>query len=302
MRKIKANTKLHYSDLTEIKVNTILHAENLQEARKRQNKKHLRMQDTDTAYRVVNYWTEYGVLEDSRKNKDEWRKFSILDLYWITIIHTLRNYGVSLDTIKSVYKKLFQEKDSFERGLFEMSIPECLEHKPMFFILFPDDNFGIVNFQELVISEQMYNLDTYIKINLNNIVYHLYKVEDKTIHFEPTLSLSNEELDLIEKYRSGKFESITVEASSKDTVLIKGVKNFDVKERMVDILKSAKYQDLEVKQENGKVSNIKQTVKTKVKEETNSPKINKLSTLLNQSELRPYIKKQDVGSKAKRLV
>ena len=302
MRKIKANTKLHYSDLTKIKVNTILHEENLQEVRKQQNEKHLRMQDTDTAYRVVNYWTEYGVLEDSRKNKKEWRKFSILDIYWITIVHTLRNFGVSLDTVKSIYKKLFQEEDSFERGLLEVSVLECLQHNPMFFILFPDDNFGIVNFQELVLSEQKYNLDSYIKINLNNIVYHLYKLENKAVDFEPTLSLSGQELEFIEKFRSGEFESITIEASNKDSVLIKGVKSVDIKKRMVDILKSAEYQDIEVKQENRKVSNIKQTVKSKVKEEINSPKINTLSKLLNQSEFRPYIKKQDVGSKTKRLV
>ncbi len=302
MAKQSVETKVYYSKLTKIKVKAILDDGKVKEARSNHNRRHLRMKDTDIAYRIVNYWTEYGILKDERKNKKEWRKFSILDIYWLTIVETLRRFGVSLDTIKSVYKKLFEEGDNFERGLFEVSIVECLQHRPMFFLLFPDDNFGIVNFQELVLSEQMYNLDSYIKINLNSIVYALYQLENKETLFEPTLSLSNQELDLIERVRSGEYESVSIEASDKDSVLIKSVKNLDIKKRMVDVLESANYQNLEVIRENGRVSNIKQTIKTKVKEETNSPKVNKLSMLLNQSELRPYIKKQDVGSKSKRLV
>jgi DNA-binding transcriptional MerR regulator len=293
--------KLYISELTKIKVDTILKNRELQEERFKFQEKILRMKDTKEAYRVINYWTEIGILSDERENKKSWRKFSNFDLYWLMIVQSLRNFGVSIKVIKKIYEKIFTHLDSFERGLFEVSFLSAISGIPMFFVLFQSGKFGFANFEELVLSEQMYKMNNYIKISLNPFASALLKNSVKEPILKPTLSLSNQELEIIEKIRKGDFESIKIKPLEDESVLLEEGVSQDVTKRVIDILKEASFQKIEISKQNNKVSAIKQTVQTKLKEEKNSPKLNKLSTLLNQSELRSHMKEHNVGSKSKRL-
>lgn len=53
----------------------------------------------NVSYRQLNYWTEVNLLNDHRKEKTRWRKFSFLDLTWLKIVSTLKNFGASNESI-----------------------------------------------------------------------------------------------------------------------------------------------------------------------------------------------------------
>ena len=65
------------------------------------------LKDTEQTYRTINHWCKMGLIDDSRTNTQGWRKFSIVELALISIISTLRNFGIPLGTIKVVKEKLF---------------------------------------------------------------------------------------------------------------------------------------------------------------------------------------------------
>ena len=56
--------------------------------------------------RVLNHWHDMGIINDSREGNKGWRKFSISEMLWITIIVKLRNFGVDLKKIKDVKEYL----------------------------------------------------------------------------------------------------------------------------------------------------------------------------------------------------
>ena len=53
-------------------------------------------------YKVANDWTEKGLLDDTRSGNQQWRKYSIFDLALVSIFKTLREFGLSLKTIKAI--------------------------------------------------------------------------------------------------------------------------------------------------------------------------------------------------------
>lgn len=54
-------------------------------------------------YRKINLWSEKGLISDYRKKDSaEWRRFSYLDVIYLSIISDLRKFGVSLSKIKRI--------------------------------------------------------------------------------------------------------------------------------------------------------------------------------------------------------
>ena len=70
--------------------------------------KRFELKDTEQTYRTINHWCSVGLLDDSRINSQGWRKFSMVELAFISIISALRNFGVPLETIKVVKEELFK--------------------------------------------------------------------------------------------------------------------------------------------------------------------------------------------------
>lgn len=56
--------------------------------------------------RVLNNWYKKGLIDDNRKNRKGWSKFSISEILWINIIQRLRTFGIDLNQIKKIKESL----------------------------------------------------------------------------------------------------------------------------------------------------------------------------------------------------
>ncbi|MCX2718754.1 MerR family transcriptional regulator [Lentiprolixibacter aurantiacus] len=70
------------------------------------NEKRYKLSDEKVTSRVLNHWNEIGILEDDRPEGKGWRRFSISEMVWITIIKKLRRFGLDMNAIKKVNEYL----------------------------------------------------------------------------------------------------------------------------------------------------------------------------------------------------
>ena len=61
------------------------------EFRENLNKKRYKLADEKLSSRVLNHWHKIGVIDDDRPEGKGWRKFSISEMMWISIVKTLRS-------------------------------------------------------------------------------------------------------------------------------------------------------------------------------------------------------------------
>jgi len=76
---------------------------------------------------------------------------------------------------------------------------------------------------------------------------------------------SPEELQLIKMTRNQKFQSLRIVKRDGRIDMIEGVERIEDRTKIVDILKQHDYQNIEIKQSDGRIVLINRTVKTKVK-------------------------------------
>ena len=70
---------------------------------------------------------------------------------------------------------------------------------------------------------------------------------------------------MIQMIRNEKFQSLKIIKRNGRIDMIEGVEHIEEKQRIVDILKQHNYQNIEIKQSDGRIVHINRTVKTKVK-------------------------------------
>ncbi|MDR0726646.1 MAG: hypothetical protein LBF37_01120 [Rickettsiales bacterium] len=67
------------------------------------------VKSTDQTHRAINSWDAADLLDDERPITGQgWRKFSIVELFWIKIIANLREFGLSVEKIKKTKSILFR--------------------------------------------------------------------------------------------------------------------------------------------------------------------------------------------------
>ncbi|MBO4582993.1 MAG: hypothetical protein J5714_02985 [Alphaproteobacteria bacterium] len=63
---------------------------------------------TSANSRIINYWFNKGILAETRESGQIWRKFSLIDLVFISIAQSLRKFGMGVDQIKNTRDTLFR--------------------------------------------------------------------------------------------------------------------------------------------------------------------------------------------------
>ena len=217
----------------------------------------------------VTNWQRDGILDKPISKDLKWRKFSLVDILWISIIAELRAFGYSIPNILKVKNQLFsiatlennQEIPLLEHCLVEIityGVPKCLVlTKDANFIQITDD----VEYAEFIQSE---NFQSHILLNLN----HSIKENINPLYQKPELQLfailSPQEQEVISIIRKKSYQSIKITKKNGDIDLIEGVQRIDTTQKIVDLLKEGEFQNIEVKQSNGKIVCINRTIKKKI--------------------------------------
>ena len=142
----------------------------------KQREKTLSIKGSNVSYRVLNHWCNKGLIEDNREIKKEgvsWRRFSIFDRLWLEVIKELRGYGVSLDIIKKVRKKMSEHvvENGYDITNFEYAVYRCklMSKSQTRLIVFKDGFSEITSQLDMETASIMGGWDSYIDVNLNNI-------------------------------------------------------------------------------------------------------------------------------------
>lgn len=231
------------------------------------NAVNLKLNPTEFSYRTINHWENEGIINDNRPNGKGWRKYSMIDRVWIGVISKLRDFGVSLDKIKLI-KEAMEENSmgEFENEMTALEAAFILAkiHKTQTLIVITEnDEVFITSIDEYINSVNYGTIKHSIVISLNAIIKDLFPNEDTTPIKNNLFDLGKKELEILFLIRSGEFSSITVKTQDGEISMYETSRTIEDETRIVDILRKAKHQDINIKMKNGNIVHIENVVKHK---------------------------------------
>jgi len=224
--------------------------------------------------RLVSHWLDEGVITDDRKGDTSHRYFSYMEMFWVAIVIELRRFAYPIKKIKTI--KLYLEAEiklentdkkyvRLELAVLEMLLDEI----PLFLTINNDAQTCICDDVEYEKRIRDIEYDTHIVIPLHQILKkYVSDIRFNTIFME-YMNLTQEEDMVLEAIQNKEFENITIIKKDDTIDRIESTQKIIADKRIIDILKEQDYQDIEIKQQNGKVIHIKRTVKQKIKRKRN---------------------------------
>ena len=232
------------------------------------NEKKRTVRDTEFSYRVINNWESAGLIDNNRPSGKGWRKFSIMDVVWMGIIGQLRKFGFSLENILQAKESLSGTMESDQDGyswLEYFVVASLVNKSPVVIMVSDTGNAEPAFFDEYVVNMTTIGLQSHVHINLNTILQEMYPDKDLSPVFGDMRQLSDEEKELFVLIRTGDYEQLTVKQKDGRIELIEGTQTEKIDERITDILSKGEWQNISLKQRDGKIVTIKRTVQIKAK-------------------------------------
>lgn len=220
---------------------------------------------TDQTYRVIGTWVDYGLL-DNPKDGSKWKKFSLLDLLWIKIIDRLRDFGYPVRSIEKVMQTLFYSPDrevwyNLDFALWQVTTLK----KEIDLIVLANGQSYLGEIGEIEFRRKHDGVQDFILINFSNLVKELATKKPLITQVNDSPSeLPNNEIELLNTIKNHKYSQVEITLSNGKIQLIKASENVDVNQRIVDLLKKGNFQEISIKQTNGKVVSVKRTTTKKV--------------------------------------
>lgn len=231
------------------------------------NNKKYKVSDTDETYRVINSWSDSGLLLDEEKRNNGWRKFSLLDLLWLQIIKELRTLGLGLDKIKNLKDYLFTNGSSI---YFEFFIAQTISKQDIILIVTPIGEGCFLKELEYYNFQMITPLpNTFIVISLNKIYADLVKkpeLRNKNRKLK-MIPLDDREIDILSKIAfETELKEVTIKPKNRkiDRVNFKTEKQ-NPDQAIVEISKALKdgtRKELLIKQKDGRVVVIERVDQT----------------------------------------
>lgn len=263
---IKGAKMFEYSDGTQNELDNIQHLVELSDCAilKFLRKKQYSANHTPLSFRIINSWAEAGLLDDDRQKPHQgWRKFSAIDVTLMAILVELRNFGLSLETLKNVKESLYlpaQESDnpnSLTRLEFALMRSEyVIDNGNTYLLIDNDGNTGVITERDIGLNRVQNKLpDSYIYINFNKVIKRILK--DIPVWGEDSFWLYRSEWALIQKIRlTDDKKDITVKANKNRISMVE--ENFSGKpesmENLHNLINNVRYGQINLTVKDGKVS------------------------------------------------
>lgn len=254
----------------------MLFEEFLSEEKYRQVREHLTERiyttsDTKESYRAINSWSEAGLLLEPKNRENGWRKFNMVELWWLRIIKELRAVGFGLDKIAVLRECIFNSPFSQKRddtSLFEFYLLNTLSKKDVFLVVTSNGE-GMFAFEhEYQRTQILLPLPVaHLLISLNKIHAEMTgKSEHGKSEKTPSVSLDNKELELISKIRSKDISQATlkikenkIQRISYETLVTNPENTI---EHIRQLLKESGHREITIYQEGKRGYQIKRVDKT----------------------------------------
>ena len=234
------------------------------------NDKRYTVKDSDATYRLINHWTEAGLIEDERRGSEEgWRRLCFLDLVWISALIEMRKFGLPLDSLEIARRAIFDvpDKPDVKRIEFEYAVAHCVFRRSVKFMIlvFNDGHAEVLNEHEFDLNRSigLLEYDSFLTINLNLLCKkHLPSVEVPSSAFK--LRLTEKELSVLELLREGKFDVVEVHYRDGEIDLIKQrSKKQAVAKKLDELARKIEFGEFTVKVQKGKavVTQVSESMK-----------------------------------------
>jgi len=223
--------------------------------------------DAGKEYWLINQWDNEGLISTGRDAARQWRKFSLMDMIWLDIIEDLREFGFGMDKIRKVKEQIqisvcdtVQEYPLLEFFVFMI----ISEHLPVFLKVSLSGDIVFVLQDTLALSMND-GTGKGVVLTVNDYV----RQKLPTLYISPCFrrwsELDDSEAELIEMIREGIYQQVGVKLKDGRINLLEGTERIDARQtRIVELLKSEEFQNIELKQELGKVVSVCRTVKRKM--------------------------------------
>jgi DNA-binding transcriptional MerR regulator len=227
-----------------------------------------KVSDTKLSYRVINSWTQAGLLLTDNSNGDKWKRFCFAELAWLQVIKQLRSIGFSLEKLRRVRSSLFKiEKEGVDVEYFVYYLIRALEEE-VFVVVTPDGNADIGTEEEYFRSQVKRNYQvTNVLINLKLICAELpelqkYETDKETfyslltgreVEIRERLAKDPDLKEVIQSIKDGRVNRVSYKKQKS---------NLNEREVFGLITKSGDRSTTVVKKENGKFVLVEQVEKT----------------------------------------
>ncbi len=186
------------------------HSEKLKALHQIVREKKYTVKNTSVNYRNLNHWGDMGLLPDGVKNEGEgWRKFNLIEIIWIEMIKRIRDFGLSLESIKTIKKNVLDwDEEEKKYPWFEYFIIRA-KSTPMdvYLATLPNGESALVPSRILERDKMIFGSRSLILISIKEILNQIgIKVEKP----ETLWCLSKEEKDIVYSIRDGRIKDINV--------------------------------------------------------------------------------------------
>lgn len=238
--------------------------EEIESARGLLNKKRFRVSDTNLTYRQVNSLDNNNMLKDERKENNGWRKFSLKEVIYLSVIKEVKNYGITNDQLENIKKSFFSKDYAFDTDECLLLILNGVK-----IIMVLDKDFCVSFYTIPSYFVYQKNSKSFININLNEVFLETWeRIGKKRVEYKNELDLlagivkdfdtDEKEVELLKLIRNKDYKSIFIKKKDKNEFIVKGEKVELVKENdLVKMIEDKDFADINIVKRDGNIVNIK---------------------------------------------
>ncbi len=228
------------------------------------NKKKYTKSNTLLSYRQINTLSRDRLFPEERNKTTNWRRFSLKDLVYLSLIHEFKKLNVS-------HKLLIDLYDSFYSNLSgEIAISCCLIGVEIVVTINSD---GKTTFYDpshylLIGNTQTPTLQAILNYVLNNVLKdnkrRIFPVRlsiRKYLKKENNIVISDKENEILNLIKNKDYSTIKVSKENGNPVIIHAGKIIDINDltmsKLTDLIQKGNFQDIDIVKRDGKIVNLK---------------------------------------------
>jgi hypothetical protein len=223
---------------------------------------------------TVHSWRKAGVLDDKRdpNASRKWSYFSPLDVIWIGILNEMKKLRLTYAEMIACKKVLFEmvtAEDSREYPALEYyTFLVMLYNQPIYIVIAYEngiDAIWMLDEKDYFSKLQTGEIEHHTALCLHKIVKLILDPVYKLPDFSATAGLTDQEAKALEIIRNRTFRSIKITKRDGEIDIIESTERIEDADEIVKLLTEGKYQNIEIKQINGKIASAHRTVRTHFK-------------------------------------
>lgn len=220
---------------------------------------------TQQSKRVIGHWVKEGVIKGEQHNEGGWFYFDRTESIWIDIVTQLREFGLSLQKIKSIREHLFNEYVEGFR-MIDFAIIHSVLRSPYIMLVSMDGSINLTTSKLYSEVVKKGALAPHISFNFFHLAKELFPKNNFDIAItnpDEFSDLTNAEMKILYYIRTGDFIEMKIKMQEGEVYLLEAIEEMPITEKLIDIIKSSSYQDITIKVANDKIVHITRTEKIK---------------------------------------